>query len=73
MQGLKVNNSAIQGDNFDTEVVYLVNEIRVNSWLLNSIFVRLFINNTTVCMALIIMHMALQALICPRNRSSGKD
>ena len=37
MQGLKVNKSAVNGNNFDTEVVYLVSVIRVISWLLNSL------------------------------------
>ena len=31
MQGLDVNKSAVKGNNFDTEVVYLVSVIRVIS------------------------------------------
>ena len=37
MQGLKVSKSAVKGNNFDTEVVYLVSMMRVISLLLNSL------------------------------------
>ena len=47
MQGRKVNKAAVNGNNFDTEVVYLVSVIMADSWLLNNLFVCLFINNTT--------------------------
>ena len=48
MQDLKANNnSAVKGNNFDPEVVYLVSVISVNSWLLDNLLVCLLIKNTT--------------------------
>ena len=74
MQGLKVNKSAVKGNNFDTDIVYLVSVIRVISWLLSS----LLLSITTLlslllyyCLhALIIMHMD-NVVSCLYNRSSG--
>ena len=45
---LKVNNLAVEGNNFNAGVVYLVSVIRVISWLLNNLFMCLFIYNITV-------------------------
>ena len=37
MNGFKVNKLAVNGNNFGTEVVYLVSVIRVIGWLSNSL------------------------------------
>ena len=48
MQGFKVNKSAIKGNNFDTEVIYLVSVIRVISWLLNCLLFSITTSNTAL-------------------------